>query len=216
MCYPQGWGGQLAKRHFSLRGVSSTIAHEAPTYQLQPRDCGSLLALPGPPKGLLYAHCTGGSPRPARLVFLLLCFWPGSGMAGSPDHLALRATGVSVGQVGRTSPSDPRLREAHPRGYFWLFQVGPGLLPPQRAPAAQTWWPAGSHMMSSILLARGRGDRGREHPTLRPSPLSQEAGWGQGGIPRHVLHPRCPEQLSVTPCPGFQSASWSPLSSGWL
>lgn len=155
MVYPSGLGWATCQQAFFFFVYPPEFAYEAPMYQLQPRDCGSLLALPGPQKGLLYTHCTDGSPRPALLVFPFLCFWPGSGMAGSPDHLALRATGVSLGQVGRTSLSNPRLREGHPCCYFWLFQVGPGLLPPQRATAAQTWWPAGSHMMSSILLAQG-------------------------------------------------------------
>lgn len=76
-----------------------------------------------------YAHCTDGPPRPARLVFLFLCFWPWSRKAGSPGHLALGVTGISLGQVGSISLGDPSLREGHPCCYFRLLQVG--LLPPQ-------------------------------------------------------------------------------------
>lgn len=165
----------------------------------------SLLALPGPQKGLLCAHCTDGSPGPVPLAFPFLCVWPASGMAGSPDHLTLRGTGVSLGQVGRTSLSDPRPREAHPPCYFWLFQVGPGLLPPQRAPAARTWWPAGSHMMSSIFLAQvwGEGGKGGEStPHSGPHPFLRRPV-GAGGNPKACPPPSVPRATRHYPVPGF-------------
>lgn len=149
-----------------------------PELQMKP-PCTSYSPDPGPrtQKGLLYAHCTDGSPWSARLVFLSL-FLAWSGMAGSPDHLALRVTGGSLGQVGRTSLSDPRLREGHPSCYFWLFQVGPGLLPPQRATAARTWWPAGSHMMSASSWPRRV--RGESTPHSGPHPFLRRPGGARG------------------------------------
>lgn len=111
-------------------------------------------------------------------------------------------TGVSLGQVGSTSLGDPRLKEGHPCCYFWLFQVGPGLLPPPVGHSCPDMVACGiSH---DIQHPPGPGVGGTA-PHAQPLTLSQEPGVGAGGIPRHVLRPLGPEQLSITPCLGFQS-----------
>lgn len=104
--------------------------HMKPLYiSCSPKTMGPHPCSPRTLERAFYAHCTDGPPRPARLVFLFLCFWPWSRKAGSPGHLALGVTGVSLGQVGSISLGDPSLREGHPCCYFRLLQVG--LLPPQ-------------------------------------------------------------------------------------
>lgn len=144
--------------------------------------------------------------RPAGVSLFLA--WVGDG--GSPHHLALRGTGVSLGQVDRASPSDPRPREGHPRCYFWLLQVGPGLLPPQLPRLGGLRDLTGCQASS---WPRGNGGRGRAPHTQALTPFS--TGWGElGEIPRPGLTALCSEQLSITPCPGFQSSSWFPSPVG--
>lgn len=69
--YPNLPRSNLPRSIFSLH-VSSRIADVAPMYQLQPRDCGSLLALPGPRKGCFMPIVQMGHQGLPRLVFLSL------------------------------------------------------------------------------------------------------------------------------------------------
>lgn len=175
-----GWAtprGASFPKAVSFPPTFSRITYEAPMSSCSLKLWDPILAPPGPWKGLFDTHCTDGSPRPARLAFLFLCFLLGSGKVGSLDRLALRVTGVSLGQVGSISLGDPSLREGHPCCYFQLLQVGPGLLPP----------PAG-HSCSDLVACRISHDV--KHPPCpgcvgstphsAPHPFSGGSGESQG------------------------------------